>query len=265
MGIQSLTDPNRYGLTLVLGGGEVSLLDMVSAYSVFANDGMRNPYMAIQQVQDSSGNVLEASTPNPTRVLSEQTTREINSILVDPVARAPLYGPTSAASIPGVAIKTGTTNDYRDAWIIGYTPDIVVGAWAGNNDNSPMVKKVSGLVVAPIWRAVMDKILPNFPTEQFPTSAPEDPNLKPVMRGVWQSPQGVHDILYWVDKNNPLGPAPSNPSNDPQFNNWEYGVQLWVANHTYVAPITPQATTPQTPNNTTTSPATVPAAPQTTF
>jgi membrane peptidoglycan carboxypeptidase len=246
MGITSLEDSNRYGLTLVLGGGEVSLLEMVSAYSVFANDGLRNPYNPILRVEDSSGNPIEVHTPFPQRVLSEQTAREINDVLVDPVARAPLYGSGSAASIPGVAIKTGTTNDYRDAWIIGYTPDIVVGAWAGNNDNSPMVKKVSGLVVAPIWRAVMDKITPNLPHSSFLEPEPLDPSLKPILRG---SVMGPHSIFYYVRRDDPLGPPPGNPASDSQFSLWEYGVSAWAGTHTYgtnFGPSTASTTTPST-------------------
>ncbi len=152
MGIQSLGDANQYGLTLVLGGGEVSLLDMTSAYGVFATEGVRNPYTAIQEVQDKDGNMLEQLTPHPTQVLDPQVTRQISDILNDNVARTPLYGANSVIYFPGrdVAVKTGTTNDYKDAWIIGYTPSVVVGTWAGNNDNTPMDHKVSGLIVAPM-------------------------------------------------------------------------------------------------------------------
>ncbi|MFH1472856.1 MAG: transglycosylase domain-containing protein [bacterium] len=227
MGINSLEGSDRYGLTLVLGGGEVSLLDMTSAYAVFANDGLRNPYTPILRVEEPSGEAIEAHVPYPIRVLSAETSRKITNILSDQVARAPLYGPGSVVNISGreVALKTGTTNDYRDAWIIGYTPNIVVGTWAGNNDNSPMVKKVSGLVVAPIWRALMDKILPTLPIESFPTIEPPETNLKPVLSGV---SLGNHSILYWVDKNNPKGPTPNHPENDSQFKYWEYGVTRWL-------------------------------------
>ena len=227
MGIESLVGADRYGLTLVLGGGEVSLLDMVSAYSVFANDGMRNVYTPILRVESASGETVDVHNPYPTRALSQNIARQINDILGDKVARAPLYGPSSVVNIPGVnvALKTGTTNDYRDAWIIGYTPNLVVGTWAGNNDNSPMVKKVSGLVVAPIWRAIFDKVLAGIPNENFPLPEPSDPNLKPVLSG---QVQGPHSILYWVDKNNPRGSIPTRPEADSQFQYWEYGVLNWL-------------------------------------
>ena len=227
VGIESLEDSDRYGLTLVLGGGEVSLLDMTSAYSVFANDGIRNPYVSILRVENSSEEVIDAHNPYPTRVISEDVSRKITNILSDEVARAPLYGPGSAVNIPGyeIAVKTGTTNDYRDAWIFGYTPNLVVGAWAGNNDNSPMVKKVSGLVVAPVWRALLDKILPDFQKENFPFPESQETGLKPMLSG---QVAGPHSILYWVDKDNPRGPVPSNPEQDPQFKYWEYGVSAWL-------------------------------------
>ena len=231
MGIETLNDPRRYGLSLVLGGGEVSLLDMTSAYSVFANDGVRNSYNPVLWVEDSDGNVVDRYSPFPRRVLPEKVSRLITSILSDNAARTPGFGANSALYIPSrpVAVKTGTSNDYRDAWIIGYTPNLTVGAWVGNNDNLPMEKKVSGLVVAPLWREYMEQILPQFPVETFVPPEPENlSDLKPILRGDW-STGGVHSILYWAEKDNPRGPVPQNPSNDPQFLNWEYGVGRWVA------------------------------------
>lgn len=241
LGIESLAGADRYGLTLVLGGGEVSLVDMVGAYSVFAADGMRAPHNPILRVEDGNGDLVDAYTSYPERILSVQTARGISSILSDNVARAPLYGPGSVVNVPGrdIAVKTGTTNDYRDAWIIGYTPSIVVGAWAGNNDNSPMQKKVSGLIVAPMWRELMDSILPSIPHESFPSPEPEDPSLKPVLLGRWD---GQHSILHWVDKVDPRGPTPSNPARDSQYRAWEYGVSRWTARNpapVYTDPLTP--------------------------
>lgn len=232
LGIESLTELQDYGLSLVLGGGSVSLLDMVSAYGVFANDGVRNFYNSILRVEDSLGNTVDRHTSFPSRVLPKQTARIISSILSDNVARAPAYGANSPLYIPGrdVAVKTGTSNDFRDAWILGYTPNIVVGAWVGNNDNSPMAKKVAGLIVSPLWRELMDSVLPLLPRESFvrPEKSPLS-TLKPILRG--EPANEVHSILYWVDKNNPRGPVPQNPSLDPQFNNWEYSVQLWATNN----------------------------------
>ena len=245
MGIQSLTEKNTYGLSLVLGGGAVSLIDMVSAYGVFANDGVRNPYTPILSIEDSYGNTIDRQTPFPQRVLSEQTSRIISNILSDNVARTPGYGPNSPLYIADrdVAVKTGTSNDYRDAWIIGYAPNLVVGAWVGNNDNSPMEKKVAGLIVSPLWRELMDKALPKFPAESFVPPDPEDPNdLKPILRG--EVPSDPHSILYYVDKDNPRGPTPSNPGRDPQFNNWEYAVRRWASGFSSTPTTTPTAPVP---------------------
>lgn len=230
LGVESLTDLEDYGLSLVLGGGAVSLLDMVSAYSVFANDGIRNPYNPILWIEDASGNVVDRYVVYPNRVLPEQTARTISSILSDNVARTPSYGANSPLYVSSrdVAVKTGTSNDYRDAWIIGYAPNIAVGAWVGNNDNSPMAKKVAGLIVSPLWRELLDKILPSLPTESFIPPEPQDLSiLKPILRGEFGGEP--HSILYWVDKDNPRGEIPKNPSDDPQFKNWEYSVKQWSA------------------------------------
>lgn len=256
MGITSLSGgQNMYGLTLVLGGGEVSLLDMTSAYGVFATEGIRNPYISILKVEDSEGHILEQASMHPTQVLDPEVARNITNILSDNVARTPLYGANSVIYFGGrdVAVKTGTTNDYKDTWIVGYTPSVVVGTWAGNNDNTPMAKKVSGLIVAPMWRAFMDEVLKTVPVETF--TDPQSQNsydLKPVLRGKWQGgisnitentvvdpnipynsiqetlTGGVHSILYWVNKNNPRGPIPSNPADDPQFIRWEYPIRIWA-------------------------------------
>ena len=259
MGISSLTDISRYGLTLVIGGGEVSLLDITSAYSVFANDGVRNQYTGILRVEDANGKVLEEYTPNPKEVLPKNTALTISDILSDNIARTPTFGANSVLNIVGknVAVKTGTTNNNKDAWTIGYTPSITVGVWAGNNDNKPM-KKGGSAMAGPIWNKFMIEALKTLPNEKF-----EKPNLdvdittvKPILRGYWQGNENffidkisgklatpftpketlqekvitnVHTILYWIDKNNILGPAPTNPSDDPQFNHWEIPVQNWWA------------------------------------
>lgn len=234
MGISTLGNANQYGLTLVLGGGEVTLLDLTSAYGAFATNGIRVPPVAILQVKDGAGAIIEDNTQQSgTRVLEASVAEQINDILSDPVARAPL-GINSSVVFPGreVAVKTGTTNDYRDAWMIGYTPNLVFGAWAGNNDNSPMQKKVSGLIVGPMWHDFMQYALQKVPTVSFTRSDNPAQSTKPVFQGIWQTPGSdgrPHEILYWVDKNDPLGPAPTNPNNDPQFQYWDTPVQNWLA------------------------------------
>lgn len=237
LGIESLTDTNNYGLSIVLGGGSVSLLDMTAAYSVFANDGMRNPYTPVRWIEDGQGNIIDKHNPFPVRVLPEQTARLINDVLSDNAARTPGFGANSTLYIPErpVAVKTGTSNDYHDAWIIGYAPNLVVGAWVGNNDNTPMAKRVSGLIVSPLWRDIMDEVLPSFPYESFVEPEQEDfTQLKPVLRG--ETGGEPHSILHWVEKDNPRGPYPSNPGNDSQYPYWEYGVSRWVSLSGYGAP-----------------------------
>jgi 1A family penicillin-binding protein len=257
MGIKGLDDINRYGLTLVLGGGEVSLLDMTSAYGVFANEGIRNPYRGILKIEKKN-NEIEEFELKPEEVLPKNIANKISDILSDNEARKPAFGESSPLNFTDydVAVKTGTTNDYKDAWVIGYTPNIVVGVWAGNNDNTPMEKKVAGYIVAPMWRAFMDEILPKLPKENF--NPPENDTPKdspPIIRGLWQggvsyfieknsgkratiyTPEefkeervirDVHSILYWIDKNNPTQKRIDDPNNDPQFVLWESPVRKWA-------------------------------------
>ncbi len=192
----------------------------------------------------------------------------ISDILSDNVARTPLEGANSPLYFPGrdVAVKTGTTNDYRDAWILGYTPSIAVGAWAGNNDNSPMEKKISGLIVAPMWNEFMNEVLKTLPDEKFEKPDIQNDSKKgaPVIRGLWQGGDSflidtisgklatqytpketiqekvitnVHSILYWIDKNDPLGARPRDPSEDSQFEHWEIADQNWWQNNSWRYPV----------------------------
>lgn len=242
MGITNLGDKNQYGLTLVLGGGEVSLLDMTGAYGAFASDGVKHTTAGVLKVEGPNNNTLEEFRDENEVVLPANTARLVTDILADDNARAPAYGVHSNLWFGNrqVAVKTGTTNDYKDAWVIGYTPNIVVGAWAGNSDNKPMEKKVAGYLLTPLWSAVMKECLAITPDEKFIPPVVNYTGLKPVLRGYWQGGEtkiingqeilniNVHSILYWLDKNNPLGGAPSNPANDPQFNLWEYPIQQWL-------------------------------------
>ena len=268
MGISTLSDVNRYGLTLVIGGGEVSLLDMTSAFGVFGNDGIRNPYTGILKIEDVSGKILEEFNPNPQEVLPKNTALIISDILKNDKSRAPTFGVHSALYIPDkdVSVKTGTTNNNKDAWTIGYTPSIAVGVWAGNNDNVPM-KKGGAALAGPIWNKFIIEALKNIPDEKFETpNLDVDPQqVKPILRGSWMGNEGffidkvsgklatkytpqettqekiianVHSILYWVDKNNILGAPPADPASDPQFNHWEIPVQNWWAQNKDKFPVT---------------------------
>ncbi len=156
MGITTLTQPpSFYGLSLVLGGGEVKLLDLVTAYGVFANQGAFVPYRAILKIQDQKGTVyFEAKKPAPKQIISSSTANLISDILSDNIARSPIFGLNSPLYIPDfkVAVKTGTTTEFRDNWTIGYTPSLVVGVWTGNNDNSPNSGEPGVRTAAPLWR-----------------------------------------------------------------------------------------------------------------
>ncbi len=275
MGISTLTDSSRYGLTLVIGGGEVSLLDITSAYGVFANSGIRNPYTGILKVEDNTGKVLEEYTPDTREVLSKNVALTISDILSDNVARTPTFGANSPLVVAGhnVAVKTGTTNSNKDAWTIGYTPSIAVGVWAGNNDNKPM-KKGGSALAGPIWNKFITEALKVIPSDNFekPNLQVDPETVKPVLRGLWQGNQNffidkysgklataetpaeakeekvitdVHSILYWVDKSDVLGDIPSDPSDDAQFEHWETSVQNWWAQNKYKYPIVTSSAIPE--------------------
>jgi len=161
LGITSLTRPD-YGLSLTLGGGDVSLVEMTGAFSVFANGGRRVPSVAILKIVDHTGEVVYEYQPQPgEQVIRAEHAYLINSILSDNEARSWMFGRNSALNLSfPVAAKTGTTNDFRDNWTLGYTPDLVAGVWVGNADYTPMVN-TSGLSgAAPIWSQFMETAVP---------------------------------------------------------------------------------------------------------
>jgi len=225
LGITTLKNEGTYGLSLVLGGGEVRLIEMVGAYSVFANNGVKKPLNFIERIEDSNGNIIEQRKTSETRVVSSQIVKQLNSILSDNNARAPIFGYNSALNFKDydVAVKTGTTQFLNNAWAIGYTPSIVTGVWVGNNDNSP-TKKPGVTLAGSIWHSFMNEILKKFPKENF--EKPEK-NIteKPILDGKEIEP---HSLLYYVQKEDPLGPPLDNPSSDPQYSNWEYSVQKYI-------------------------------------
>ncbi len=255
MGIKTLGDANQYGLTLVLGGGEVTLLDMTSAYGVFATEGTRYEPQSIIKIEDASGNILEeAKEPRGQIVLETNAARIISDMLSDNNARTALFGTNSFMYFGqrDVAGKTGTTNNNKDAWMMGYAPNLVVGVWSGNNDNSEM--KRGSAISGRLWREFMDYALTKVPNEDFnPPFIDNSLSVKPIMRGVWMGGKSVlidsisgrlateytpeetikelvvtnvHNELHWIDRNNPTGPSPENPGGR-QYENWEYSVQNW--------------------------------------
>jgi 1A family penicillin-binding protein len=250
MGLTTLNDPSRYGLTLVLGGGEVRLLDMTHAYGVFAQGGVRATPRSILKIEDNRGNIVFESQVETKQVLPRNAALMISDILTDNVARTPLWGANSLVNFKDrdVASKTGSTNNLRDAWLMGYTPNLAVGTWVGNNDNSPMGGGLSGLIVTPMWREFFDYALAKIPDERFDQPQIDLTGVKPIIAGqyidssyVFEQMQNngtstvslgnitgsIHNILHFVNRDDPRGPYPTNPAKDPQYANWEYGVQLW--------------------------------------
>jgi len=162
---------SRLGLSVTLGGGEVRLIDLSSAYSAFANEGLKVDPTAILKVSDKDGNVLEEFRPLPgKRVISQQEAFIISNILADNSARLLTFSENNLLKIPDrqVAAKTGTTNDKRDNWTIGWTPQVIVGTWVGNNNNSTMKSLVSGVSgAAPIWRKIIMEYLKDKTKDDF--------------------------------------------------------------------------------------------------
>ncbi|MFA6365035.1 MAG: transglycosylase domain-containing protein [Candidatus Paceibacterota bacterium] len=239
-GITTLKERWRYGLSLTLGGGEIKLIDLLKAYSVLSQNGTLHQQVFVLKIEDSDGNIIDEYHDESQRVVDSQYPRLINQILSSKELRSPIF----QASLPltvfdgyEVALKTGTTQDYRDAWTFGYTPNLVVGFWAGNNNNVAMKSHGSSILAAvPMWNAFLKEALPLFPSEPFerpdeytlPTKPflNGEPEFTPLINGV-SYPQ-LHTILYYVDKTNVLGSVPSDPSSDYQFANWEEGVSSWA-------------------------------------
>jgi membrane peptidoglycan carboxypeptidase len=161
LGITTL-DRNDYGMSLTLGGGEVTLFDMTSAFTVFANNGQKIEPLAITRIEDHEGSLIfQAEEPKPTQVIRAEHAYLINSILSDTQARIPMFGVNSILNLSfPAAAKTGTTNDYKDNWTVGYTPDLAVGVWVGNADNSPMQNTSGVSGAAPIWAGFMQYAVP---------------------------------------------------------------------------------------------------------
>lgn len=262
LGITTLNEPSRYGLSLVLGGGEVKLLDHTHAYATLANNGVKHEKTAILRIEQSDGTVVERFTDSEgVRVIEEEYVAMLDHIISDNKYRAPAFGeqnPLRFDSTP-VAAKTGTTNEYRDGWTMGYSSGIAVGVWAGNNDNRAMKEGAAGANVAGhIWRAFMLEALSTVENDDFPKYDKDtiktgkdildgeikvDKNVKvceipdkkdsycksnkycPEDKEKKRDFADVHTILYFVDKNDPLGEEPSNPKADPQYKEWEKAVE----------------------------------------
>lgn len=262
LGVQGLNDPDRLGLSLVLGGGEVRLLDHVHAYATLATGGIKQPLSAILRIEDSKGTILEEFQSGPgERVIEEKYVTMLEHIMSTNSYRTPAFGENSPLRFDDrdVAAKTGTTNEFRDGWTLGFTPSLAVGVWAGNNDNSPMAEGADGVVVAaPIWRAFLDKTLTNYAIERFPKYEKEDID-KPMVGGKLEDKKDLkvceipgeddkyclankycpeneikkrdfvepHDILHYVKRDDPRGEKPEKPESESQYKNWEKAVKDW--------------------------------------
>ena len=257
IGYSSLNDKDRFGLSLVLGGAEVQLLEHTNAYSAFAREGNISPIASILKIEDKEGNIIEEWEENNKKVLDPKVARAINDILSDNDARAYAFGASNWLTLGDrpVAAKTGTTNDYRDAWTIGYTPSLVAGVWVGNNNNDPMKRGAAGgAVAAPIWNAYMKKVLGDTLKEEF---KPFEKELtgKAILDGTIEGKKTIridkisgllateetpeefieelsieehHSILYYIDKKDPLGDIPKKPEKDPQYTEWEEKILAWA-------------------------------------
>ena len=273
LGYTTLNNPDRYGLSLVLGGGEVKLLEHTNAYSAFATEGKVSEILTILKIEDKDGKILEENKiKTRDTVISPQTARMINSILSDNAARSFVFSASNYLNLGErpAAAKTGTTNDFHDAWTIGYTPSLVAGVWVGNNDNAKMKAGSDGsILAAPIWHDFMKVALKDYSVENFTpyenkktgkaiidgdvfsanvlkidkfsgllASSSTPPEL--IEEKVFGTP---HCILHYVNREDPLGPSPENPNNDPLYKNWEEGVQTWFKKNSKATTTTEAAPT----------------------
>lgn len=258
LGYTTFGERSRFGLSIVLGGGEVKLLEHTGAFATLANDGRRLPQKVILRVEDTSGRLLEETPKDRGEQIIDQTiAREVTSILSDNAARAFIFGAENTLILKGrpVAAKTGTTNDFRDGWTLGYTPSLAAGVWVGNNDNTALRGKADGSnIAAPIWNAFLRRALEGKPVEQFPFPEPR-PVANPILRGQGMGAatarvdkisgklattltpaelieertyQTLHSELYYINKNDLSAPPPTNPAEDPNFETWEGAVRQWA-------------------------------------
>jgi 1A family penicillin-binding protein len=258
LGYTSFEDRSRFGLALVLGGGEVRLIEHAAAFGTFANQGVANPVAGILRVEDSKGNIILEYENRDRKVLDSNVANQVTNVLSDNGARAYAFGASNYLTLSSraAAAKTGTTNDYRDAWTMGYTPSLVTGVWVGNNDNTEMKRGAAGgVVAAPIWQEYMNKALEGSLIEGFPEPKIEETG-KPILDGAVaqetkvkvdkfsgklateHTPQNAieektflnaHSILHYVYKEQPKGAVPEDPAQaDSAYVHWEAAIKSWV-------------------------------------
>jgi len=258
-GYTTIKEAKDYGLSLVLGGLEVKMIEHTNSFATLARKGVKKPTRSILKVEGPDGEILyEAEEEKGKRVIEEEIVKKTNSILSDNNARSFIFGESNYLTIGDrpVAAKTGTTNDFNDAWTIGFTPHLVTAVWIGNNNNEKMIEGAAGgALAAPIWKAFMQEATKNDPLTGFADYEKNESLEKPMLNGNMAQQTKVkidtmtgllatdytppttikekifykvHSILHYLDKNDPLGPIPNNPDSDPNYETWETAVLKWV-------------------------------------
>jgi 1A family penicillin-binding protein len=255
LGIESFPEGEFYGLSTAIGGKEVRLIDHVGAFGVFANQGRKIPKTGILRVTNNRGDILEQHDPEAVaeQAIDGNVANTVNNVLSDRNLRVGTFRALNLSREN--AAKTGTTNDFKDAWTMGYTPNLSAGVWVGNNDGGIMNRGADGSIVAtPIWKEFMEAALQHLPTENFVKPSPI-PTENSYARGAREIEEVVklckpsmklanehcpahlieertyreaHSILHYIDRNNIAGPPPSNPKADPLYNNFEGPVRAWA-------------------------------------
>lgn len=258
MGYTTFGDRSRFGLSVGIGAGEVTMLEHANAFATIANDGVRHQAVSILKVEGPDGTVMdEWKEDKGKKILDPNVARMTSNVMSDNEARTYVFGASSFLQLGGrpVAAKTGTTNDFYDAWTVGYTPSLVTTVWVGNSKYVAMKQGADGSVVAaPIWNGFMRRALEGKPVESF--LAPNIPTTgKAALDGIMPATTVTvdtvsgklateytpaskreertyaeyHSILHYVNREDPLGAAPSNPGDDPYYAPWEKGVSDWIA------------------------------------
>ncbi len=265
MGIMGLTKaPSFYGLNLVLGGGEVRMLDMARAYSTFANEGVHHRLSSWEKITDKDGKMLERYEEDSQQVIDSGVAQIINDVLSDNDAKRPMFGQVSGLYYEDgrdVAVKTGTTNNFRDVWTIGYSDEVTVAVWAGNNDNSPMKPRPASSVVGPVWREAMDISLEYYEAPAFASYEIDEKVARhPVLFGNFedgaieyvdtktgevvtedltseelssgryelQGEVAYHSILHYIDMRDVLATTTLASQKSGLYEHFEYGITQWT-------------------------------------
>ncbi len=258
IGYTNIKDASNYGLSLVLGGLEVKMIEHLNAFTVFARRGIQKPTRAILRIEDSSGKIIyENKEEKGNKIISEDIADKLNSCLSDNDARAFVFGANNYLTLANrpVAAKTGTTNNFNDAWTIGYTPHLATAVWVGNNDNQDMkIGAAGGAIAAPIWKEYMTAISADYPADEFPAYQAKEID-KPMLGGnvaqeikvkiesesgllatentppsktIEKTCRKLHNILHYVNPLDPLGPWPEEPEKESNYQNWEEGILKWA-------------------------------------